>query len=259
MTRSSVVVCLALFSWASTAAAQDALAAGVHAFERADFEGAVAAFDRAEASDELTREQLEQILSQRALAHHAAGDEGAADEDLSAWLSIAPDASFDDRVPPGPRRALERLRPEVAPLAVEAVALPSSEGFAVRARVTGDAFGLVRATRIVYVHDGVETQLDGTQAQIVEPGTLRYWVELVGPGGVLLASAGDRSQPLQAEHAGTEELAPARPPPSDDTALIVGVTIGAVLLAVGISILVGFLVAPPADSTQLGPPMRVMP
>jgi hypothetical protein len=263
--RALVVLVPAALLFPSLALAHDDLDAALRHFERAEFARAVRAFDRAEASDHLTREELETLLRGRGLAHHAAGDVGAAEEDLSAWLSLAPSATLDDTTPPAVRRLFERLRGEVAALSVEGSAIPSAAGYVVSARVTGDAFELARGVRIHYEGEhGAET-IEGERAEIpLTASTLRYWIEVVGPGGAVIATAGSSSAALEAARAGAvvavtlpEAPTPLEPPPSsDDTGIIVGVTVGVIVVVAVVAAVLAVVLAPPPD-TQLGGPMRV--
>lgn len=242
--------------------AQSELDAALRHYERAEFDRAVTAFDRAEASEHLTHEALEAILRGRGLAHHAAGDVGAAEEDLSRLLSIDPSASLDETTPPAVRRLFERLREEVVPITVEGVVMPSSTGYVISLRVTGDVGGLQRGARIH--HEGAEgvEQVDGARAEVLsEQDALRYWIEVLGPGGVVIASAGSSEAPLTYTRA-TALAAPANEGPmeeratSDDTPLIVGVTIGAVVVVAAIAVVLALVLSPPPDTTLTGP-MRV--
>ncbi len=261
----ALALALALLFSPSIAFAHDDIDAALRHFERAEFARAVRAFDRAAASDHLTREELETLLRGRGLAHHAAGDVGAAEEDLSAWLSLAPTATLDDTTPPAVRRLFERLRGEVAPLSVEGSAIPGATGYAVSARVTGDVGELSRGVRIHYAGEHGDETIDGDHAEIpLAASTLHYWIEVVGPGGAVIATAGSRAASLEVSRAGVavavaepEGPTPVEPPPtSDDTGIIVGVTIGAIALVAVIATVLAIVLAPPSD-TQLGGPMRV--
>ncbi len=251
---------LSLVSLPTLAFAQDDLSVAQRHYERAEFDRAVGAFDRAEQSEHLTHEELEAILRGRGLAHHAAGDVGAAEEDLSRLLSIAPSASLDETTPPAVRRLLERLREEVVPIAVEGVVMPSTTGYVVSLRVTGDVGALQRGARIHYASDAGPEQIDAPRAEVLtDEATLRYWLEVLGPGGAVIASAGSETDPLT--YARETALAAASessvmPAPSDDTGLIVGVTIGVAVAVAAVAVVLAIVLAPPPDTTLSGP-MRV--
>lgn len=262
MTRSFLIAALVLLA-PSVAFANDDIDAALRYFEHAEFARAVRAFDRAAESDHLTREELETLLRGRGLAHHAAGDVGAAEEDLSAWLSLAPNATLDETTPPAVRRLLERLRGEVAALSVEASAIPSTAGYGISARVTGDVASLTRSVRIHYAGESGTETVEGDHAEVaLAASTIRYWVEVVGPGGALLASAGSSEAPLEARRATTVaavesgDTMPVAPPPNDDTAIVVGVTVGIVAAAAIVAAVLAVVFIPSSD-TQVGGPMRV--
>jgi hypothetical protein len=257
----SLVLAAAVLGCPASAFAHDDLDAALRHYERAEFDRAVAAFDRAAASSHLTRDELEAVLRGRGLAHHAAGDVGAAEEDLASLLSIAPGVSLDDTTPPAVRRLYERLREEVVQLAVEGVVLPSSTGYAVSLRVTGDVGSLQRGVRIHYESaSGVET-VEAERAEVLSDASeLRYWVEVIGPGGAVLASAGSAERPLTYGRAtalaATSNESVGDVAPSDDTGIIVGVTVAIVVVVAAIAVVLALVLAPPPD-TALSGPMRV--
>jgi hypothetical protein len=242
------------------ALAHDDLDAALRHYERAEFARAVSAFDRAEASDHLTREELETLLRGRGLAHHAAGDEGAAEEDLATWLSLAPTASLDDTTPPAVRRLFERLRGEAVALDVEASVVPTSTGFGISARVVGDVGHLTRTVRIHYRTTAGTDVVEGARADVLSSdATLAYWIEVVGPGGASLATAGSEAGPLEHRRDSIAAAAePAGPPITggDDTGVIVGVTVTAVVVVAAVAVVLALVLAPPPDTTLSGP-MRV--
>gem|GEM_PF-3364315 len=259
--KSLLFASLLVLACPASAFAHDDLDAALRHYERAEFDRAVAAFDRAEASPQLTHDELEAVLRGRGLAHHAAGDVGAAEEDLASLLSITPSASLDDTTPPAVRRLFERLREEVVQLTVEGVVLPSSTGYGVSVRVTGDVGSLQRGVRIHYQIDEAQRTIESEHAEILSTASeLRYWVEVIGPGGVVLASAGAPDAPLTYGRA----AALAEPPsesigeaaPSDDTGIIVGVTISIVVVLAALAVVLALVLAPPPDTALTGP-MRV--
>lgn len=256
-----LLACPAVFACPAPALAHDDLDAALRHYERAEFDRAVAAFDSAEASSRLTHDELEAVLRGRGLAHHAAGDVGAAEEDLASLLSIAPSASLDDTTPPAVRRLFERLREEVVALAVEGVVLPSSTGYAVSVRVTGDVGNLQRGARIHYESASGPETVDAERAEVLSDASeLRYWVEVIGPGGVVVASAGSPDSPLTYGRATALAEAPTDPvgeaAASDDTGIIVGVTVAIVVVLAALAVVLALVLAPPPDTSLTGP-MRV--
>jgi hypothetical protein len=136
----------------------------------------------------------------------------------------------------------------------------------VTARVTGDVGELSRGVRIHYVGEAGTETIEGERAEIpLAASTLRYWIEVVGPGGAVIATAGSEDASLEASRAGAvplasepEQAAPLSPPPaSDDTALVVGITIGVVVVLAAVAVVLAIVLTPPPD-TQLGGPMRVV-
>lgn len=255
----SIVPAAALVMPAAALAHDDLDAAQRH-YERAEFARAVSAFDRAEESSHLTRDELSALLRGRGLAHHAAGDVGAAEEDLATWLSLEPTATLDDTVPPAVRRLFEQLRGDAVALDVEASVLPSSTGFSISTRVVGDVGHLVRTVRIHHRTADGDDVVEGERADVLSSDTtLSYWVELVGPGGAVLASAGSERAPLERHRdvIAAAEVTPIGPVSTgDDTGVIVGVTITAVVVVAAVAVVLALVLAPPPDTTLSGP-MRV--
>ncbi|MDQ3038072.1 MAG: hypothetical protein M3Y87_37110, partial [Myxococcota bacterium] len=103
-------------AWADHPALDQAI---VHA-EDADFASALAAFEEAESSSALDRDDLVRLYSHRATVHFALGERAAMDADLTRLLAIDPEATLPTSAPPPVGEALDALRGSVEAPAIRA-------------------------------------------------------------------------------------------------------------------------------------------
>jgi hypothetical protein len=233
---------------------------GRRLLEEADFEGAIAALDRAEQQDGLTREEVVSLFEARAIARRANGDAAGARADLEALASLDPEHVFPAEAPPELADELRAIA--AAPLSVTAE-WDDEEGerATVHAAVTGDTRGLVTSI-VIWTRSGATPwrRSSGPSATVeARAGRVEGYVEAIGPGGAVIASAGSRSAPIV--HAiGTAETATPEgaPPRSDDTLLHIGIAAGAGALALVIVIAVAVAVSSqPSSQTRLDGPIIV--
>ncbi len=255
----SVILRLALamlFLVPGTAHGQDALARAREAFDRAELEAAIAAYDEAAAGDGLSRAELMELLRGRALARHAARDVAGAEQDLVALLSLDPDAELGEMAPPALQRSFARLRGEVsAPLAIEVSVTPLPDGFRVRTTVREDVASLVREIRVHARTDGEWSVEAGDDVAIVAD-RLEYAVEAIGPGGAVIAHEGTREDPRTIEAPRVEPEPEAPAPAGDDTvAIAVGVSVGAAAVIAAVAIVLAVVLAP--GGVQVSAPMEM--
>lgn len=231
-------------------AAEAALVRGLAAASDADFEGARAALEVAEAGP-LTRARRVALYGHRALVSFALGDEEAAEADLARLLALGADASLPESAPPQLWERLERLRREgVRPPTVSTDAR-IEDG---RARITADAMGgadLTRAVRIWVRTDDDWIARAGAVDRPLPPGTaLRFYVEVLGPDAIRLAADGSRATP----HLLRTDPALAQPETGGDDAVWWAV-LGGGGAAVAVAVAVGLGVAlSGGDQTQLSGP-----
>jgi len=220
-------------------------------FEQAEFEGALAALERVENGDGLSVAQVVELLTLRAELHLANGDAAAVERDMAQLLALAPTHALEQRHPPELHQALDRARAAGGPpLAVELRATPGEGVLSLDAAVTGDPGGVVRriaiGTRRV---DGDWTE-SSTPALVSGEGPVDVAVSAVGPGGAVLVTDGTRASPrsfvIAAPTGG-----------GDDSAIWIGVGIGAaVVVAAVIAIVV--VVASPTESDRSQPALPVL-
>lgn len=255
MTR---VVLLAMLCLApSLAAAQ--LDEGQRLLEEADFEGAIAALDRAEQQDGLTREEVVMILEARAIARRANGDDGGSRADLEALASLDPDHAFPPEAPPELEAELRGLA--AAPLTVDVEWEEANGDATVHATVTGDVRRLV-TTVVIWTRVGGRTpwrRSTGRSATIdAGGGRAEAYVEALGPGGAVIATAGRRDAPLTPRReVEPTDSGPTAPSDRDDTWLHIGLAAGGGALALVIIIAVAVSVSSQPAETRLDGPVIV--
>ncbi len=164
--------------------------AGHALLQEADFEGALAAFEQAEAGGGLSRAALVRMLEGRVLAHYGLGHRAAMEQALGALAALDPTHAFGPQVPP---EVAERFTQIAAAsggeLGVRVQLLHGAEGYELVARPVRAPAGLVRRVRLL-ARLGEEGWREGVGAVAFErlpPGSrVFYFVELLGPGGAIL-------------------------------------------------------------------------
>jgi len=265
MTRRIVAVTFALLVLLTTevAAAHPEVDDGKELLMEAEFEQALEAFARAEASDDLTREDLITLLGARCLAHLAMDDAGALRQDLRRLASIAPDHRWGREAPPELGEAFaQTLEVVEGELSVTGSAEPVSGGIAFTGEARADPGGLVREIRIfTRLGDGAWRRRSSGGTQAVPAGqSLDYYVEAIGPGGATLATDGSREEPLTSD-AALAGASLVRQRDDDDGGGIspwVWIGIGAgVLVAAGVVVAILLLGNTEPDGTQPESPLVI--
>lgn len=193
---------------ASTALAHPEVDEGARLLAEADFEGALDAFERAEAADALTRSDLVELFAGRAATLMALDRLPEAEVALSHLLAIEPSWTAPASSHPDLVAAVERTRATVEPLSIGLGIRVTTTGVEARAIQGGGAPGL--ATRAI-VHGRIEggAWRSAPDRLSLDSGgeVAEIWVELVGPGGARLASEASATQPRRVEPRPTERVA----------------------------------------------------
>jgi hypothetical protein len=227
----------------SPAQAHPDVDAGRARYAQADFPGALEAFSRAEAADDLTRAELLDLLERRILIHLVQGDQPSADRDLESIRAIDPDHEFARDVPP---EVVEAFRgAEGAPLSVVVESAPRADGVDLTSRVENEPTGLVREVRLHYRVEGGpwEVTTDSSVHVGASGGeTLEFHGEAIGPGGAAIATFASADAPREVRIA--TELTAEEERPDDSggfpwlwvgvgAAVLVAVVVVVVILAAG--------------------------
>ena len=265
---------LGLMTALASGSARAQVAEGRRALDDAEFTRAIRAFDRAERSEVLDREELIQLYEGRATARWATGAESRARRDLAALASLHPNHLFPAEAPPELAEGLAAALAEAGgPLALHVRFTEDGSGSLVTIEVQHDVASLVRTVRAhIRVGGGPWHVEDALSIPVAhELGVaIEAWVEGIGPGGAIVVTEGsalgplvhpepvavDQAGPRSATEVTPAALAPSSPSSGPDVGLIAGISIGAgvvVVLAVVLGVVFG--TAAPSDRTQPSAPI----
>jgi hypothetical protein len=227
---------------------------GVAAYEEADFDGALAAFDRAEAAG-LDRALLVRSIAHRVLIAHASSDAATLETQALRLVSLDPEA-LRSEASPGLVRALEGARSRADGIVRLSIVHEVADGaLQLRARVDGDVAGMVREVRL-RARRGDGEMVEAVGGVVRLPGATTDDVGVVadctGPGGAVLAALGTEAAPHSLAAAIAQQIVAS---PSDDTALHVGLGVGAAVLVVAAVIIAVVVVDANAATAQLSGPV----
>jgi hypothetical protein len=227
-----------------------------------EFDAALSSFDKALASGTLTRDDLIQLLAERALVLHALRRKDALVSDF-VWLSaLAPDFRLDLRAAPELTALWTSIRDQGrGPLRVALVQEPAGAGeVAARAELRGTVPEGARA-RLFLRRDGAFNPLP--LPELRERGeagtTLEVYAQALAIGDVVVAQDGDASDPLRLTLSerpvsaanGSDERGPSWA--KRNKGWLIG---GAALVVVAAAVVTGVLVAQSrgtSDQTDLHP------
>ncbi|HEX6246009.1 MAG TPA: hypothetical protein VFZ61_34020 [Polyangiales bacterium] len=228
-----------------------------------EFDAALSAFDKALASGTLSRDDLIQLLAERALVLHALRRKDALVSDF-VWLSaLAPDFRLDLRAAPELTALWTSIRDQGrGPLRVALVQEPAAAGeAAARAELRGTVPEGARARLFLRREGGSFSALP--LPELRESGaagaTLEVYAQALALGDVVVAQDGDASDPLRltlregptSSASGSDERGPSWA--KRNKGWLIG---GAALVVVAAAVVTGVLVAQSrgsSDQTDLHP------
>ncbi len=227
----------------------------------ADFDGALAAANAAEAGSSLDRDALVQLLETRVLIQAGLGRPGDLERDVARLAALAPQRPPPPSFPPAVAQALARAQAAAVAIGVDAEVTTNEDGATLTGAARADAAGLVRTVRLsARVGDSAwQSSNTGTLTVPVAPGeTLSYYAEAIGPGGVVLAAAGSEAEPLTRTRAPALAVIPDPEPvpASDDTPLFIGLGVGGGVLVLGVVIVIAAVAGSSNDTTLVTLPME---
>jgi hypothetical protein len=266
---------LVLSSLTSVAQAHDDVDEGVRLTGLAEFDDALAAFARAEAAADLTRQDLVVLYESRAILLAALGRTDAMERDLERLAALEPTRSLPGAAPPEVAERFAVLAAGVEPVEVLAVPAWDVGAVTVRGVTSGGPSGFIRRVHVGARLTGRDYAFGDGRVQLVttDGSNVEYFAEAIGPGGAVVATVGSAEAPLASAR-------PASAPhdvPTDDPVLTTdpaeperggGLSVAAwLLIGAGIAVVVvtavitGIVVANGQGSpdTMLGGPMAVPP
>ncbi len=262
MSHASPAVALAVLLTAASAAAQDGpLARAASLFDQADFRGAIAAFDEAEAGDGLRRDELVDLYENRASAYLALGDAGSMGRDLVRLARIDPTHGFAPATRPEVRDAFEEIRAAHRALELRARQAVEVGGARFSAQVENDGESLVRSIRVYARVVGGEWM--SGEGSVFVPATtnmeIEHYAEATGPGGAIVASAGAADAPARFTYTAPTALETNGPgvdstPHHRGNGLVIGLVAGGIVLVAVAVVLSIVLTSSGNDITQPDPP-----
>ncbi|MEM9193359.1 MAG: hypothetical protein AAGF12_29560 [Myxococcota bacterium] len=181
---------------AGTVEAQDALAEAEALFQEAEFEDALAALDRVEASARFDRDAYLRLLRRKATILFALGDDSWR-QSLAILASVAPEEELGAEAPPPLRRAYSEIRGATEAVRLSVEATPTDDGVQLRGEARAIPPGLQASVRVYGRGAEGRWQEGEGELEIEEPPppALRYYAELLGPGQAILQATGSRSDP----------------------------------------------------------------
>ncbi len=194
-----LVATMAAITWGVSAPAEAQLAAGRRALDAADFQRAIRAFDRAERSERLDRDELVSLYEGRIIARFAVGTRSRAQRDLQILGSLDPQHAFPVEVPPEVGEALATtVRESGGGLGVTLAWSDDAAGSTLTVEVVRDPAEIVTGVR-VHTRAGDAAWSEATTREVrVSHGAdqlVGAWVEVLGPRGVVLLREGSEASP----------------------------------------------------------------
>ena len=209
MRRTNKLV-LGLWTWALlllplAAQAHPDLDTGKRLARELEFEPALAAFDRALVGGELTRDELIELLAERALLLHALHRQKDL-VDAFVWLSaLSPDHRLDLRAPPELTAIWTSVRDQGrGALTVELSAQANEQGVLdAKASMSGTVPEGARARIVLRKPSGSWQVVDSSEVHETLPeGGLELYAEAVGLGYVVVAQHHSAEEPLSVRKPG---------------------------------------------------------
>lgn len=210
MLRGTLVLSCALWMLApAVALAHPVIEQARDAYNSARHEQALELLERAEDGDDLTREDLAELLTLRAMAHRARRQMDLAEVDLFRLASLDPEHELGRRVHPTLRQLFATVLERVpGPVNLDVDAQRAGDVVTVRASINDDVAALAQGFRIHArsVSGSWQTSSQAELALSVMPrDAAEYFAEALGPGGAVIASEGSAAAPLRLEPGATNE------------------------------------------------------
>ena len=248
---------------AARAAAHPQIDEAARLYEQGEFEAALELLAEAESGGGLERGDVLSLLITRVLIHVGTGDEEAYRRDLAHIALLDPDYRMGPAFPPLVRQTFAAIRQEVTPVELDARAEAVPAALRVSSTLADEA-ELVTQVRInARVSGGPWRREAAGSLEVPAPAGAQvdWYVEAVGPGGLVVASVGSAESPRRDTLPGGAAAEPVRPPPGgdvDEGGSSAWIWIGlAVVVLAGAAVGAYFLFFddPVSDQTEIARPM----
>lgn len=167
----------------------------------AEFKRALKAFEQVVEAGDLTRDELVQLLAERALVQQAMGNNKALNRDLAMLASLDPQRDLGPNAPPDLRARWEKAAASSrGPLGMRVETAVVAGGVRVSASLTGGVEGVEFPMVIALRAPGgtwLRTSASEAEYPVPAQGRAEYYVLATGPGGVVVANEGNEEEPEQ--------------------------------------------------------------
>jgi hypothetical protein len=164
-------------------------------FDEAEFEASIRALDRAERADDLSMDDLVEVLRLRILCELALGRESRVEAAAERVLSLDPARALGSEMPPEVHELADRIRARLGGALSISASFDPDRGRILTA-IDHDPGRLVREVRIHTRRAGDESYRTTTGDEAEAPESpLEYYAEAIGPGGVVIATDGTAGEP----------------------------------------------------------------
>jgi hypothetical protein len=255
--RALLATLLVFFAPAGAFAQSRPLEQATARIDEADFAAAGRILDEAEAGSDLSRDELVQLYASRAAVSLALGHIEDMARDVARLDALEPDFELDASARPELREALAARPHQALRLDLRVDAQPGAAS--ILGTVSGDPGGLTREVHLRARAAGTAAWTERTGDALVLPATdavIEYWGEVIGPGGAVLAATGSAASPLERRvGAVTAPIAPVASEAAGGTNwLVIGLGVGAGIVAVGLVIVLIAMLSGSSNETQPGSP-----
>lgn len=176
------------------------------AYDRARHDRALELLQEAEDGEDLTRDDLVELLLLRAMAHRAQRDMELAEVDMFRLAELDPERQLGREIHPQLRRLFDRVRERVTrAVRINVRAAREGEVVTIEAEVTDDVAALAQGFRIFgRAAGGSLQQTSEPRLEIHVPASqaAEYWAEVIGPGGAVIATHASEASPARVDAVG---------------------------------------------------------
>lgn len=237
-------------------------------YEEAEFSKALDVLDRSEFGGSLTRSDLLELMTIRAMIHFALDDERSLHSTLIKIASLSPNFIFPKSAPPALRDKFKEAKKETSgQLQLKVLVSRQTSSVSLHPEIEHDPGKIVRETRLYTRSGGDSWKLSSGVSVELPLGVgvkVDYYAEAIGPGNTVIASEGSRSVPKEivitpsaASIPGSVPVSPAGHEKEEGGSMTPWIIVGVVTVAAAVG---GFFLIRAltsngnGDNTQISPP-----